>query len=242
MKRAILKTINLLLSKFGAKVVNNTQDQFSMSSGLQRIIDHGIEVKSIIDIGASDGKWCMNALPFFPDAQFHAIEPLEEREDALQSLRNKHKHFDYDLCVAGNIYNEQVLLNVAEDLDGSTVGGSGGTQRHVKQQTIDSLLGARKLSGPFLMKFDTHGYELPILEGAKETLLNTNIIIMEVYNFKITQSSLRFHEMCSHMERLGFFCCDIVDPMLRVYDKAFWQMDIFFYRQDFKIFNHNEYR
>jgi FkbM family methyltransferase len=242
MKRAILKTMNLLLSKFDAKIVNNSQDQFSMSSGLQRIIDHGIEVKNIIDIGASDGKWSMNALPFFPDAQFHAIEPLEEREDALQYLRQKHKRFDYELCVAGDTNNEQVLLNVAKDLDGSTVGGSGGAQRYVKQITIDSLVRAKKLSGPFLMKFDTHGYELPILEGAKETLLNTNIIIMEVYNFNITQSSLRFYEMCRHMSSLGFLCCDIVDPMLRIYDKAFWQMDIFFYRQDCKLFNHNEYR
>ncbi|TKB26461.1 FkbM family methyltransferase [Desulfopila sp. IMCC35006] len=242
MKRAILKTINLFLGKFGAKIVSNSQDQFSMSSGLQRIIDHGIDVKSIIDIGASDGKWSMNALPCFPDAQFHAIEPLEEREEALQYLRKKHKRFDYELCVAGNTNNEQVLLNVAKDLDGSTVGGRGGSQRYVKQITIDSLVRSKKISGPFLMKFDTHGYELPILEGAKETLLSTNIIIMEVYNFKITDSSLFFYEMCGHMKRLGFQCFDIVDPMLRYYDKAFWQMDIFFYRQDCKLFDYKEYR
>lgn len=242
MKRALLKTINLLLSKFGAKIVNNSHNQFSMSSGLQRIVDHGLEVNSIIDIGASDGKWSMNALPFFPEAQFQAIEPLEEREDALQYLRQKNKRFDYELCVAGNTTNEKVLLNVAKDLDGSTVGGTGGAQRYVKQKTIDSIVRSKKLSGPFLMKFDTHGYELPILEGAKETLLNTNIIIMEVYNFKITQSSLRFHEMCCHMSNIGFLCGDLVDPMHRIYDKSFWQMDIFFYRKDCKIFDHNEYR
>ena len=242
MKRALLKTINLLLSKFGVKIVNNSQDKFSMSSGLQRIVDHGVEVKSIIDIGASDGKWSMNAMPFFPDAQFHAIEPLEEREKALQYLKQKHKRFGYELCVAGNTNNEKVLLNVAKDLDGSTVGGRGGAHRYVKQKTIDSFVTSNKLSGPFLLKFDTHGFELPILEGTKETLLDTNIIIMEVYNFKITDYSLLFFEMCGHMHRLGFQCGDIVDPMLRVYDKAFWQMDIFFYRQGCKIFDYNEYR
>jgi len=242
MKRAILETINLLLSQFGVKIISNYQDQFSMSFALNRIIDHSIEVQNIIDIGASNGKWSLNALEFFPLTQFQAIEPLEERETALKILKKNHKNFDYELCVAGNSDVEQVLLNVAEDLDGSTVGGRGGRQRYVKQKTIDKIVFDKKLKGPFLLKFDTHGYEIPILDGAKGTLANTNIIIMEVYNFRITESALLFHEMCTHMEKLGFRCYDIVDPMLRIFDKTFWQMDIFFCRNECEIFIHKEYR
>jgi hypothetical protein len=71
------------------------------------------------------------------------------------------------------------------------------------------------------LKFDTHGYELPILKGARQTLNKTSLIIMEAYNFKISDHALRFHEMCAYMECLGFRCFDIADPMLRDYDKSF---------------------
>ena len=69
-----------------------------------------------------------------------------------------------------------------------------------------------------------------------------SVIIMEVYNFQISQSALRFHEMCAHMESLGFRCYDMADPMLRDHDKALWQMDLFFCRKDEKIFDHPHYK
>lgn len=241
MKRAVIEGVNSFLTKIGVKIVRNTQDQFSMSAALQRILNHQIEIKSIVDIGASDGKWSANALRFFPETSILAIEPLLERKVALDSLKKKQKLFDYELCVAGDSDSGQVALNVAEDLDGSTVEGTGGVLRHVNQRTIDAVVLEKGLKGPFLLKFDTHGYELPILHGAKETLLTTNVIIMEVYNFQLTRSSLRFHEICRLMEELGFRCYDIVDPMLRIYDKSFWQMDLFFCRKDSTIFSYNSY-
>ena len=146
------------------------------------------------------------------------------------------------MCVAGDVEQAQVELNVAADLDGSTVNGTDGKKRKVQQKTIDQLVIDNNLSGPFLLKFDTHGYEVPILEGAQKTLQNTNIIIMEVYNFKITDSSLLFYEMCAHMKKLGFRCYDLVDPMLRDHDNAFWQMDLYFCQDENKIFAHHKYQ
>lgn len=241
MKR-IIKAGNFLTKFFGVQIVRSTQDQFTMEAGFQRIARHDFNIKSVIDIGASDGKWSKMAMHFLPEARYLALEPLDERSASLKTLRQKKTNFDYVLCVAGESNNNKVVLNVSDDLDGSTVGGRDGEQRIVQERTIDSIVSEKKLPGPFLLKFDTHGYELPILNGAKQTLLETNIIIMEVYNFRITQTSLRFHEMCEYLERFGFRCYDMASPMLRCHDKAFWQMDLFFCRKDSKIFSHNEYR
>ena len=65
---------------------------------------------------------------------------------------------------------------------------------------------------------------------------------MEVYNFRISDTALRFHEMCAHMEGLGFRCYDMANPMLRDYDKTLWQMDLFFCKKDEKIFDHPHYK
>jgi len=214
-----------------------------MPTAIQRIAEHEIPIRSIIDIGASDGTWNLKTMSTFPRASFLAIEPLHERQDALQRVKQKHDNLDYVLCVAGDKDKGEATLIVSEDLDGSTVDGAqGGKPRIVPTRTIDSIVAEKALIGPFLLKFDTHGFEIPILAGAKDTLAKTNVIFMEVYNFNITQDASRFPEMCFHLERLGFRCYDIVGPSLRLYDKAFWQMDMLFTRSNSRIFSYSQYK
>ena len=89
---------------------------------------------------------------------------------------------------------------------------------------------------------DTHGFEVPIFEGAAETLARTGLIVVEVYNFKISPEALRFHELCAYLEGKGFRCVDILDVMHRPCDGALWQMDLIFARADRPEFANNEYR
>jgi FkbM family methyltransferase len=240
MKRKALEIVNSLVRPFGAAVVRSTSAEFVMSSAIERITKHGMVINSIIDIGASTGKWSIEAMPFFPNASFIAIEPLQERKGALKNLKHQLPKFDYILCAAGEEDGNHVTLNVTDDLDGSTVNGMAGIPRKVPVRTVDAIVSEKNLEGPFLLKFDTHGYELPILSGTQNTLKETNVIVMEVYN--LTERGLRFPEMCLHMGDLGFRCYDMADPMLRVYDEAFWQMDLFFCRSDSKIFKYSQYK
>ena len=48
------------------------------------------------------------------------------------------------------------------------------------------------LPGPHLIKLDTHGYEVPILCGATETLRNTNLLVIETYNFRLIEAACFF--------------------------------------------------
>jgi hypothetical protein len=91
------------------------------------------------------------------------------------------------------------------------------------------------------VKLDTHGFEVPILEGALEVLNRTNLVVMEVYNFNITGESLLFFEMCEYMRRLGFSVIDISEPMWRQYDKSFWQFDAFFKKSNGCEFSYTDY-
>jgi FkbM family methyltransferase len=242
MKRALLDFINSILRIFKVKLVRSKAGDFDMWAAVKRISSHNFPVNTVIDIGASNGSWTTRAMRIYPQASYLAIEPLQEQEPALIKLKQKHRNFDYALCVAGDTDHGQAKLNVTDDLDGSSVDSTGGESRIVKVMTLDGLVSEKGLNGPFLLKFDTHGYEVPILEGARMTLENTSVIIMEVYNFKITEHTLRFHEMCSFLETLGFRAYDIASPVLRLHDRAFWQMDILFCRKNAEIFSHHKYR
>src|SRR6516164_124386 len=98
------------------------------------------------------------------------------------------------------------------------------------------------LPGPYLIKLDTHGYEVPILCGATETLRNTNLLVIETYNFRFIESSLLFHEIIAYMRERGFGVIDMSEPHWRVLDFAFWQIDLFFVRLNRPEFLVNTYR
>ena len=247
MKKRILEAINGLLKTMDAKMVRRSTEMekasLTMESMIQRLAERAVSVGTVIDIGASDGNWSVSCMKYFPDARFLAIEPLQERMDSLAENKIRYVNFDYAVCLAGEGDGEEIALQVTDDLDGSTVDGRGsGNSRFCISRTIDSLVAEKSLPGPYLLKFDTHGYELPILSGSSKVLRDASAIIMETYNFQLTPNSLRFHEMCSHLENIGFRCADVADPMLRLHDHAFWQMDFLFLRDDSDLFLHQSYQ
>jgi FkbM family methyltransferase len=239
-KLTILKLTNSILQLFGVQIYKKGID---MESVLRQMSKNGASVKTVIDIGASNGRWSKMGMDYFTDSRFIAIDPLKEREPQLKKLKEARPNFDYILCVAGEKKNDTVNLIIGEDLDGSTVGGgSNGISRTVPSHSIDAIVKMKNLEGPFCIKFDTHGYEVPILRGASETLKNTDYIVMEVYNYRHTPETLLFYEMCDYLKALDFRCFSMADPMLRPLDNTLWQMDFFFARTNNPIFKNENYQ
>lgn len=237
MKRLLADTANTLLRPLGVGIA---KEGFDMDGAVHRLGSHAGEVASVFDIGASNGRWSAMAMPSFPRARFIGIDPLAEREASLKALKAKDPRFDYILCVAGREADGKVELAVGDDLDGSTVGGQG-EKRIVPSHSLDAIAAMRGLQGPYLLKFDTHGFEVPILEGATAVLAETAYIIMEVYNFRHTEGTLLFWEMCIYLEKRGFRCFNLVEPMHRPLDHNLWQMDLFFARHDSPIFASDQF-
>lgn len=239
MKRRLLRIANKVISPLGIQIYKSGMD---MESAISRLGSRAAGVRTVVDIGASDGRWSRMAMNHLPGASFIAVEPLIEREPQLKRLKEGNPNFDYMLCVAGEKENETVPLAVGDDLDGSTVGGSHGSVRTVASHSIDSIMQTKRCLGPFLLKFDTHGFEVPILNGAKKTLHETRYIVMEVYNYRHTGGTLLFYEMCSLLDTLGFRCFNMADPMHRPIDGSLWQMDLLFANKDNEVFRENSYR
>jgi FkbM family methyltransferase len=235
--------IKRAIAAAGYKVVKNDFDpQYNetMASALARLKNNGILPDTIVDLGAALGTWTEKALHIWPEAKYEMVEPLAEQTTALQAVKKRHPKVDYHLAVAGATPGE-VGLNVSPDLDGSGVYNvQGDNVRMVPVITIDDIV--KESARSVLIKFDTHGYELPILNGATRTLKKTSALIIEVYGFHISPTCLLFPELCAHLDGLGFRLVDMVDLMRRPGDNAFWQCDAVFLRKEEALFSNNNYR
>lgn len=239
LRSRLQQTVNRLLNPLGLHLARRDR-VFEMGGLLARAKSRGFNPATFIDVGASDGIWSLRARHRFPAAQFLLFEPLAERQPALQRLQAEHS-FMIEPAVAGATTGE-IAFAVDPALDGSGVAapGSAGT-RTVPQTTIDLTVNSRNLRGPYGLKLDTHGYEVPVLTGATQVLAQTELLIIEAYNFTLSPDCLRFHELCAWLEPRGFRCCDLADPMRRPGDGVLWQMDLAFAPKGCPFFSSNRY-
>jgi len=200
----------------------------STARALEKIAERQLDIRTVIDVGASNGMWSAVTRKTYPDASYLLIEAQKVHEPELINYCRTTPKTEYVLAAAGD-----KIGSIYFD-DSAPFGGVASHQETeaartvVPVTTIDHEVSTRRLKGPFLIKLDTHGFEVPILQGATETLKQSNLVVIEVYNFKITDHSLLFDEMCAYMRTLGFGVIDISEPLWRQRDNAFWQMDLFF--------------
>lgn len=246
MKKGIKQFLKGILQQLGYRLVPiKTPEQNlllgnTMKHTLQRLKKLGIRPSSIFDVGAANGLWSQMALKYWPNATYHLIEPLKEQKEELQKLSKKHKNFNYHLFAAGE-KSGKVLFAVSDDLDGSGIYQNPfDNNREVAMGTLDDILDRKETS--CIVKLDTHGYELPILNGAREILKCTDAFIIEVYGFHISPTSALFHEISNKMEEFGFRLFDIVDVMRRPCDQAFWQADAIYIKSSHPCFKNNAYK
>jgi FkbM family methyltransferase len=230
----ILNCLNAVFRSRGMELraFEKLENDCRMDAALLRASRFAPEIATVVDVGAAAGKWTRRALRFFPNARYLLIEPLNEQVPALEALRCENSRVEFVSAVAAAEPGE-ASLNVSADLDGSGIyDRPNANGRRVVATTIDREVASRGFSPPFFLKLDTHGFEVPILEGARATLAGTALLMIEAYNFRLTKICLRFPELCSRLEALGFLPCDVVEPQRRPGDGMLWQMDLVFARAD----------
>jgi FkbM family methyltransferase len=176
---------------------------------------HGFIPDTIIDIGCNKGDWTKDCFFIYSPDQCKYI--LFDATDYNCKERFKH------------LPNVSVQTNILSDLDNKMVmwysNTSTGdsiyrektchfkdTEPVIKQSTtLDTVLNGKTL-GKVLLKIDTQGSELPILEGSMSTLNHVDFLVLEIpffgsYNEKVPS----FLEHIQRLDKLGFLPFEILE-------------------------------
>jgi FkbM family methyltransferase len=243
LKQKFYQLVQEFLGQFGLALVRGGRaiNRNSMRGAIQSLAKRGTIIDTIVDIGASDGQWTSLAMEFFPKATYLLIEAQPIHQEKLNKFIQAHSNIQYCLAAAGD--KEGNIFFDASD----PFGGQASYEPYPKNNievpvtTIDSQIALRGLTGPYLLKFDVHGFELPIFSGATSTLQNTAVIVIECYVQTLMKDSFTFSQMCAYLDELGFRCIDAVDFLWRPYDSTLWQMDLVFIRKDRPEFTYYHY-
>jgi FkbM family methyltransferase len=240
----MMRIINAFFRKFGwelQRVNSKTPDPPAMSVGLEWLSDRDFHINTVLDVGASNGCWSKECMEFFPEATYVLFEPqpvhTEDIEAFVQSC--KQKVIPVKKAVGATV--GQTLFDASDPFGGALATQKADNTIEVSLTTIDASIAQLQLEGPYLLKLDTHGFEKSILDGATLALEKAEILIIEAYNFRITDEALLFWELCAYLSDRGFRPIDLIDILHRQYDDSLWQMDIFFIKSTWEGFNYISY-
>lgn len=208
----------------------------SLQVTLERLRRLQPEFRTVVDIGASDGSWTQAFMQVFPDAEYLMFECDERQREPIEKFSADHPNVHLKFAAASA--QEGELFLIAPTLYSGAVHDNkwDDSMLSVSAATIDGEIARLQLPPPYFVKLDTHGFEIPILEGAAGIFDQIEFLMIEVYNFKVHPQSLHFSEMCSYLDQRGFRPMFLCDPLYRARDGALWQFDLIFARKERKEF------
>jgi hypothetical protein len=150
----------------------------------------------------------------------------------LNALRSAHtNHVSVQECGVGDSDGE-LSMGVTESLWDSSFAYSGSTSRRVPIHRLDSLIERGQIPVPSFIKIDVQGFEKRVLDGGRQAVRSTDMVLMECTFFKFCEDMRTLDETIAYMSQFGFIPYEFVDYLRRPLDGAMGQCDILFVKKD----------
>lgn len=195
-------------------------------------------VGSVIDVGASDGRWTDSVRSLWPDAHYVLVEAQSVHFDALDRYARAHPR-THVVKAAASDHAGTIHFNAANPFGGEACETAFAAHDvTLPCTTLEQEVLSRSLPGPYVIKLDTHGHEREILHGAERLVASAALIVIEAYNFA-KPNRMFFWQLCELMVERGFRVASLADPLLAP-DGVLRQMDLCFLPKDNKGFDRIE--
>jgi FkbM family methyltransferase len=240
----IARTVNQLIRPLGVQITRTPKPAAGTlyNSSHARtdpffdcLVKLGFKPKHFVDVGANKGNWTRTALKYFPDAYFSMFEPQATMRNEVADLtRNERVKF---YCMGAGPSNSTMKLTVLSRddsftfaLDEAQASTLGFAQVEAPVVALDDFLPKTGSPPPDVLKIDAEGWDLQVLIGARRTLRNCEVVLLEaaIMNKGFTN---RIDVAIAAMKEEGYVVFDITDLNRTVLQNALWLVEIAFVRQ-----------
>lgn len=204
---------------------------------LKTLVSAGVKVRSVLDVGVLEHTRPLMSL--FPDVKHLLFEPVEQH---YAKIVKNYSALDYELhrIALSSMDGEGYIVNQSNNYSGEI------THSHFSRSPVDSrkdkrivgcdrvrvakldtVLSEHPVATPYLLKIDVDGHELEILKGARDSLNDASIVVIEA---PVNTNDHPFMERAQFLVDRGFYLYDIVGFLY--YAKVLHQVDLVFIRSD----------
>lgn len=171
---------------------------------------------TVMDVGANQGDYSTTLKGICPDATIYAFEPHPKTFEALQRGAGAHGYHAFNIGF-GDRKGRMQLFDRQSESDGSqhaTLYREVIEEIHktpvaavdVEISTIDAFVAENELQRITLLKIDTEGHELSVLQGAADTIQKGMIDLIQIeFNEMNTVSRVFFRDFHALLTGYDFY-------------------------------------
>lgn len=205
---------------------------------LQRVTAAGIPIKSVYDIGASNGQWSERSVGLLPEATFELFEPWPDSPQYAETMEanlRQYPNFRLHRFALGR-ESSTLRLHVQHQHVGNSLIESSWDgivdRRPVPVRRLDDAVADLDIPLPDLIKIDVQGFELKILDGGEQTCRHAKVLMIESWFYRgYGPDTPLLHEVIDWVDERQFTLVTLgeasISPELKMYT-----VDAFFVRND----------
>jgi FkbM family methyltransferase len=203
------------------------------------------KIECVLDVGANAGQFGKSLRKLGYTGRIISFEPMDRARSELERIASVDPNWEVFALALGRERAELQLQIFADDTfsslhdlrgEASAVFGEyvakTGTQS-VRVERLDDLwsrlFGGRSAS-PVLLKSDTQGHDLEVLQGAEQSLQEVAAVLSEASIERIYENSPTLAELADYLERQGFRASGYYPFSHRADSLAMIELDAFFVR------------
>ena len=226
------KLIYNLFKNFPEKFIKLFNKFYShkLNYNLLNLIEKGVKIQVIYDIGAFRGEWSnLLSKTSLINKEFFLFEANEENKEYLNKLSFKY-FIDVLSDKEKNVeFYSQVSTGDSYFIEQTNVYKNDCKPKIKKTNTIDNLINNNNLPLPDFIKIDTQGSELDILKGAKKGISNCSLIYLECPIIEYNLQSPNLNDCIEYLSSIGFVPYDICET--HKIDNILIQLDLLFIKK-----------
>lgn len=183
----------------------------------------GVQPRTVFDVGVGSGTaWLYEA---FPDAKFVLIEPQSGFRADIAGWQAKLNADYHPVALGAEVSRAELFVPdlaatsaslKAWSAETTGLAAKRGQSRSGSFQTIEvkTLDCINKYEPPFVVKIDVEGSELEVLHGSKRSLMDTQLVLLEISIMPRFEGESSLVQVTSYMQMCGFQLFDFVELMV----------------------------
>jgi FkbM family methyltransferase len=171
------------LHSFGLRVVNvRLRWGLDVYDDIRRIVNDVDTIETVFDVGANIGMTALRMLKEYPKAKIYSFEPVRSTFTQLVDNTRRHGRIECQMIGLGKTVGQATCLLHSDHQKNSLIEGLSDRlhaepigDEIIHLETLDSVTKKLDVSSIDLLKIDTEGGDLAVLQGASGLLARKSI-------------------------------------------------------------------
>jgi len=207
----VKKSINSILKIFGKRLISVSRVGVDVFNEIEHT---GLVLQCVLDVGANVGQSSSVYLNQFPRAQVHAFEPVSNNFKQLSMLAHSRLKVNR-MAIGAEEGFAKIYLSENAGMHSMIVAESKERFETVKLTTVQNYCKENEIDRIGLLKIDTEGSDLEVLQGAKNLLENSQIDFVQVETaFRKKDRHVHLCNFLSFLSQFDYYLLGIYDQEL----------------------------